>query len=55
MAERFESFVKSISYKTVHTTYNQYGAFESFVKSISYKTHIRNLTRQWRLRALLNQ
>ena len=34
----FESFVKSISYKTMIFTIMQQEAFESFVKSISYKT-----------------
>ena len=34
----FESFVKSISYKTNRSNYTWIDWFESFVKSISYKT-----------------
>ena len=35
----FESFVKSISYKTAATGIKGKNVFESFVKSISYKTN----------------
>ena len=35
----FESFVKSISYKTAATGIKGKNGFESFVKSISYKTN----------------
>ena len=51
----FESFVKSISYKTMENYYGNQWRFESFVKSISYKTNNRADSRGDRLRALLNQ
>ena len=35
----FESFVKSISYKTSLMIYINWKLFESFVESISYKTN----------------
>ncbi len=35
---QFESFVKSISYKTTEYFVENIMEFESFVKSISYKT-----------------
>ena len=51
----FESFVKSISYKTVKDSEAFGGMFESFVKSISYKTSTPYSSRPNSLRALLNQ
>ena len=51
----FESFVKSISYKTVSASTSFEGMFESFVKSISYKTFPAGTNEIFSLRALLNQ
>ena len=51
----FESFVKSISYKTTTCVFTADSPFESFVKSISYKTNSELTTLDAGLRALLNQ
>ena len=51
----FESFVKSISYKTKSSAEISNESFESFVKSISYKTVVEPPHATLRLRALLNQ